>query len=272
MSASEAVLNTTAPPADIQLKYGDGTYQFGELRLPKSSSGPYPVVIGVHGGYYRSRYDLGYFGHVCSALTAAGLATWNVEYRRLGNPGGGWPGTFLDAAAAADYLRELATRYPLDLGRVLAIGHSAGGQLACWLAARHRISAGQLLYSSNPVPISAVVTLAGVLDLRRAFELRLSQGVVGRLLDGSPDDVPARYRVASPRELLPLGVPQIIIHGTADTSVPYEISREYAEAASASGDMAELVSLAGSGHFEIVDPGTPEWQVVLRSVRKAIGE
>ena len=117
-----------------------------------------------------------------------------------------------------------------------------------------------------------MVTLAGVLDLRRAFELRLSQGVVGRLLDGSPDDVPARYRVASPRELLPLGVPQIIIHGTADTSVPYEISREYAEAASASGDMAELVSLAGSGHFEIVDPGTPEWQVVLRSVRKAIGE
>ncbi|MGO8947142.1 MAG: alpha/beta hydrolase family protein [Ktedonobacterales bacterium] len=275
---SEAILGRPAPTADVRLKYGPSTYQFGDLRLPRDRAGRggreaglYPVVIGVHGGYYRARYGLDYFGHVCAALTAAGLATWNIEYRRLGNHGGGWPGTFEDVAAAADYLRALERRYRLDLGRVMALGHSAGGHLACWLAARHRIPAGLPLHCSSALPISSVVSLAGVLDLRRAWELRLSRGVVDRLLGGSPEQVRVRYEVASPVELLPLGVPQTIIHGTADTSVPYEISRDYAEAARQRGDVAELVTLEGAGHFEIVDPGTPEWQCVLRSVQKAMG-
>jgi acetyl esterase/lipase len=290
-SAGEAtILSLPAPNAGVELhSYGTGKYQFGELRLPSWSEPggatggaesaavgrrPYPVVIGIHGGYYRARYGLDYFGHVCAALTAAGFATWNVEYRRLGNRGGGWPGTFLDVAAATDYLRTLsASGYPVDLGRVIALGHSAGGHLAAWVAGRRRIPEGGPLYSNDPLPITALISLAGVLDLRRAWELGLSRGVVGRLLGGSPEQVPLRYDSTSPVALLPLGLPETttLIHGTGDTSVPYEMSQRYAEAALASGDTPRLVTLEGAGHFEIVDPRTQEWQPVLRSVQKAIG-
>ena len=271
-TSSEAILSTPPPEADIRLHYGTGRFQFGDLRLPpeSESGGPYPVVIGVHGGYYRAKYGLTYFGHACSALTTVGMATWNIEYRRLGYPGGGWPGTFQDVAAAADYLRPLSEKYPLDLTRVVALGHSAGGHLACWLAARSRIGKGSQIYTGDPLPLSAAVSLAGVLDLRRAVELGLSRGVVKRLLGGAPAQVPSRYHEASPSELLPLGVPQILIHGTADTSVPYEMSRDYAAAARAGGDSVELVTLPDCGHFAIVDPLASEWNVVRESVLRAI--
>jgi acetyl esterase/lipase len=231
------------------------------------------VVIGIHGGYYRARYSLDYFGHVCDALTAAGFATWNIEYRRLGNWGGGWPGTFLDVAAGADFLRTLAASgYPLDLERVIAVGHSAGGHLAAWVAGRRRITEDSPLYCPDPLPMAAVISLAGVLDLRRAWELRLSRGVVRHLLGGTPKQVPLRYNSVSPLALLPLGVAKTtVVHGTADTSVPYEISRRYTEAAVKSGDAVQLVTLEGTGHFEIVDPRTQAWQSVLRSVQQSIG-
>jgi acetyl esterase/lipase len=288
---SEDILSLPPPREGVEVHtYGAGKYQFGELRLPGDRSAErgaqpvaateaqqrqqgYPVVIGIHGGYYRARYGLGYFGHVCSALTQAGCATWNIEYRRLGNWGGGWPGTFQDVGAAADYLRTLASNgYPLDLDRVIAVGHSAGGHLAAWVAGRRRLAKGGPLYCPDPLPISAVISLAGVLDLRRAWELRLSRGVVGRLLGGSPRQVPLRFDSTSPVALLPLGVPvTTLVHGTADTSVPYELSRRYAEAAVASGDAADLVTLEDTGHFEIVDPRTEAWRSVLRAVQLAIG-
>jgi acetyl esterase/lipase len=290
---SEEILTLPAPGEGVEIhSYGAGKYQFGELRLPERAPEQgaqkaaaeaqqrqrrrqqgYPVVIGIHGGYYRARYGLGYFGHVCAALTEAGCATWNIEYRRLGNRGGGWPGTFQDVAAATDYLRTLAANgYPLDLDRVIAMGHSAGGHLAAWVAGRRRIAQGSPLYCPDPLPIKAVISLAGVLDLRRAWELRLSRGVVERLLGGSPRQVPLRYDSTSPVALLPLGVPMTtLVHGTGDTSVPYELSRRYARAAVASGDAAELVTLEDTGHFEIVDPRTEAWRSVLRSVQLAIG-
>lgn len=280
---SEDILSLPAPREGLEAhSYGAGKYQFGELRLPRNipreedeagEGRGYPVVIGIHGGYYRARYGLDYFGHVCAALTDAGFATWNIEYRRLGNWGGGWPGTFLDVAAATDYLRTLAARgYPLDLERVITVGHSAGGHLAAWVAGRRRIAKESPLYCRDPLPIAAVISLAGVLDLRRAWELRLSRGVVGRLLGGTPEQVPPRYNSASPLTLLPLGVPRtIVVHGTRDTSVPYEISRRYAEAAVESGDAAQLVTLEDTGHFEMVDPRTQAWQSVLRSVQQSIG-
>lgn len=272
--SSEDILELPAPEAGVtRLPYGKSKFQFGDLRLPRSGGySLHPVVIAVHGGYYRARYGLGYLGHVAAALTAAGFATWNIEYRRLGYRGGGWPGTFSDVAAAADHLEALAAVYPLDLSQVVAIGHSAGGQLACWLAGRHRISAQQPLHSERPLPIRGVVSLAGVLDLRRAWDLHLSHGIVRRLLGGTPEQVPERYDIASPLALLPLGVPQILIHGTEDTSVPFEISERYAAAARAKGDQVQLLALPGAGHFELVDPRTPEWQSVLQSVRKvAVG-
>src|SRR5579864_1380245 len=173
MSTSrERILETPPPRGGTRLSYGPDPLHYGDLRLP-DRAGPHPVIMMIHGGFWRDRFDLEYAGHPCAALTAAGAATWNVEYRRIGNPGGGWPGTLLDVALAADHLRELAADYGLDLDRVVTMGHSAGGHLALWLAARGRIPAGETLYTPDPLPLRAAVALAGVADLRRAWELGL---------------------------------------------------------------------------------------------------
>jgi acetyl esterase/lipase len=263
---SEDIRTRPEAEAGIWVAYGPELLQFGHLRLP-TGTGPFPLVIGIHGGYWRARYGLEWFAHACAALTAIGCATWNVEYRRLGNRGGGWPGTLLDIGAAADFARTLAQTYPLDLDRVIAVGHSAGGHLAAWLAGRSCIPAESPLHTADPIQLRGVVAIAGVLDLRQAWELRLSGGVVEHLLAGTPEQYPDRYAAASPAELLPLGVRQILIHGTNDIDVPYAISKDYFERARAVGDEVELMSLEGAGHFEPVDPETPEWQVVVEAVR-----
>ncbi len=259
------VFEEPPPPADARIPYGPDPSQFGDLRLP-AGAGPHPVVVVIHGGFWRARYDLEHAGHVCAALTAMGTATWSIEYRRLGNPGGGWPGTFHDVAAATDLLRELAPPHNLDLNRVVAVGHSAGGHLALWLAGRHRIPPGDPLHDPSPLPVRAAVSLAGVADLRRAWELRLSRGVVQEFMGGPPDRCPERYAIASPIELLPLGVPQTLIHGTRDENVPLEISERYYTEATLLGDEAKLVALPGAGHFELIDPQSQEWGVVAKEV------
>ena len=260
------ILSLPAPTADERIAYGAHEFQFGDLRLPRGD-GPHPVVIGIHGGYWRALYGLEYYGHICDALKTTGIATWNIEYRRLGN-GGGWPHTFHDVALAADYLRVVAPTHNLDRSRVVALGHSAGGHLACWLAGRARIPLGDPLYSENPVQLKGVVSLAGVLDLRRAWEMRLSNNVTEELISGTPTNMGARYNSASPFDLLPLGVPQVIVHGTHDDAVPYEIAVRYHEAARAKGDDATLITLDGAGHFEMVDPRTREWGVVLEAIKQ----
>ena len=189
-----------------RIAYGNDPFQFGDLRVP-GESGPHPIAIVIHGGFWRAKYDLEYIGPVCDALTAAGIATWNLEYRRLGNPGGGWPGTLDDVAAGADHLGSIGAQFNLDLNRVISVGHSAGGHLALWVAFRKKLLTG-------------AISLAGVVDLRRAWELHLSNNVVADFLGGSPDQVPDRYDFASPFEHLPLGIPQKLFHGTADESVP----------------------------------------------------
>ena len=252
---------------DLRVAYGPDPNQFADLRLPPGP-GPHPVLVVVHGGYYRARYDLEYLGSFCADLTGRGWATWNVEYRRLGQPGGGWPGTFLDVAAAADHLPVLAADHPLDLTRVAALGHSAGGHLALWLAARPRVAPASPLHAASPLPIGTAVSLAGVVDLRRAAELRLSNAVVQDLLGGTPADVPNRYAAASPYDLLPLGpaVRQVLIHGTADTAVPHELSERYAARATALGDDAHLVYLPGVDHFAVVDPLSDVWPRVVAAL------
>jgi acetyl esterase/lipase len=273
---SRDILDLPPPPADARLPYGPDPLQFGDLRLP-SGPGPHPVVVVIHGGFWRARYDLEHAGHLCAALTARGLATWSLEYRRIGNSGGGWPGTFQDVALGLDYLRELAPAYDLDLERVVALGHSAGGHLALWLAGRHRVPADDSLRRASgtasrvPTRLRGAVSLAGVADLRRAWELRLSDNVVETFVGGSPERVPERYAGASPIELLPLGVPQALIHGTADESVPYEISQVYHEAAVARGDEATLVTLPGAGHFEVIDPRSEEWPLVVDATLRVLG-
>lgn len=269
--SSEDILEREPPNMGQRIPYGSEPQQFGDLRLPPGD-GPHPVVIGIHGGYWRARYDLTYYGHVCAALTAAGFATWNIEYRRIGDSGGAWPGTFTDAAAATDFLRTLAAQYPLDLDRALAVGHSAGGHLACWLAARRNISPESPLASSDPLPLAGVVSLAGVVDLRRAFALGLSDNATGLLMGGSPMDYPDRYAAGSPYDLLPLGVRQFLLHGTADTSVPLELSERYVRRATAKGDAATLLTLPDIGHFELVDPASQAWPTVLSMTMALLGE
>jgi acetyl esterase/lipase len=244
---SEDILTSKPPEADLRISYGADPNQFADVRVPAGKA-PRPVVFFIHGGYWRSRYDLTYAGHLCHALRRAGLVTWNIEYRRVGNPGGGWPGTFADIRSAYQTLRDYrqtgAAR--LDLSRLCVAGHSAGGQLALCLAAHEK-------------SITRVVSLAGVLDLRRGWDLHLSNDAVAQFLGGSPTEVPEHYREASPAEQpIPHAI-QKVIHGTADDSVPYEISKGYAEGKKKSGERVELITLPDTGHFEIVDPGSAVW-------------
>ena len=259
------IFDTPAPSAHARLAYGADPHQFGDLRLP-DGPGPHPVLIVIHGGFWRARFDLEFMGHFCQSLTDLGFATWSIEYRRLGNEGGGWPGTLLDAARAADYLREIAAEYQLNLDNVTAIGHSAGGHLALWLGARPQLASTDQLYTPEPLPLKGVISLAGVADLRLGYELKLSSGVVETLLGGPPDRYPERYYGASPYELLPLGRPQVLIHGTADPDVPFQISQHYFDKAALLGDPVKLVSLPGAGHFEVIDPKSKEWAIIVENV------
>lgn len=210
----------------------------------------------VHGGYWRARYDRSLMTELCLDLARNGLAAWNLEYRRVAG-GGGWPQTFEDVAAGIDLLAELDVR--LDLERVAAVGHSAGGQLAFWAAARPTLPAGAP--GADPrVRIGAVVSQAGVLDLRLAARLAPSDQPTRALL-GDPDAQEERYELASPRERLPLGIRQLLLHGDRDDTVSLRIAESYAEAASTAGDPCELVVLEGVGHFEHIDPHTDTWRM-----------
>jgi acetyl esterase/lipase len=214
----------------------------------------------IHGGFWRARYDRRLEDELARDLARRGWAVWNLEYRRLGLlRGGGWPVTLEDVAAGIDHLGRLDA--PLDLARVYAIGHSAGGHLAFWAAARPGMPAGAP--GAEPhVRLAGAVSQAGVLDLREAARLNLSRGVARRFLGGPPDKVPERYDLASPIERLPLEVPQLVVHGDRDDVVPVSISRGYAARAEAAADPCELVVLEGLGHDEHLEPDSRAWAPV----------
>ena len=259
------ILELPQPPADTRVHYGPEPLQFGDLRLPKGK-GPFPVVLAVHGGFWRAEYSLDHLGHACAAWAHGGFAVWSLEYRRVGHPGGGFPGTLTDVALGADYLRTLAKRYPLDLSRVVAVGHSAGGHLALWLGARHRLAAGSPLASPTPLPLRGIVPLAAVSDLKKAAEMGLGRGIVSTFMGGLPAQRARDYAVASPAELLPLGGAQHLVHGEDDTVVPISLSRGYVVRAKARGDSVELTALPHTGHFELIDPRTKQWTSVMSAV------
>jgi acetyl esterase/lipase len=258
------------PPADHREAYGDDSLQFGELRLPKGH-GPFPVAIVIHGGCWRSEYDLHHVGPLAGALTARGIATWTIEYRRIGDPGGGWPGTFADVARAADHLRTLARTYPLDLSRVVAIGHSAGGHLALWLAARAQTPHDDAIAAAQPLRLRGVVGLAAISDLRTyARGTSWCCQSAPLLLGGTPDSLPARYALNDPIQRLPLGVPVRLVHGSEDPIVPIAQSRAFVEAARAKHDDATLATVPGAGHFDLVAPASPAGAIVLRTVSELL--
>jgi dipeptidyl aminopeptidase/acylaminoacyl peptidase len=250
-----SILDLPPPPPGQRIAYGADPNQFGHLRMPPGA-GPHPVAIVLHGGFWRAAYDLLHIGHLCEAITRAGIATWSLEYRRIGQPGGAWPGTFEDVRAGAAHLLRIPG---LDTRRVAAIGHSAGGHLALWLAAE------------RPVPLRGAVSLAGVADLRRAFELGLSRGVVRELMGASPEEAPDRYRLASPIERLPVPVPLRLLHGIEDDIVPIEIARRFHDAALRKGVDVRLAALPGAGHFELIDPRSSAWPPVLGVLESLLG-
>jgi acetyl esterase/lipase len=248
----------------IKIAYGDNEWHFGELRLPVGD-GPHPVALVIHGGFWYHPYGLDLMDAMADDLTARGCATWNIEYRRVGHEGGGWPGTLLDVAHAADYLRELAKSYPLDLTRVVAIGHSAGGHLALWLGARHKLPEDSDVYMANPLPLTGIVSQAGVTDLDLMWEVRQVDSPVVRFLEGTPEELPVRYAHASPRRLLPLGVPQVLVHGVDDVNVPLVLSTSYEKAARQAGDNVRLIELPGVEHFKVIDPKSEAWPPIAEA-------
>ncbi|GAC1318959.1 MAG: alpha/beta hydrolase [Chloroflexota bacterium] len=260
-----SILSRAGPSNGQRLCYGPEALHFGDLRLPVGQKSC-PVVVVVHGGFWRARYDLQHTGHLCAALTNAGMATWNIEYRRVGSAGGGWPNTFLDVSMATDHLRALASMFPLDLDRIVLLGHSAGAHLALWLAARHRIGRERLLFQPDPVPVCGTVALAGMPDLSQAWELGLGNGIVETFLGGTPADCGDRYLAASPSTFVPLGSRQVLIHGRDDTTVPLVTSEQYARRAHEAGDEVSLKILPDTGHFELIDPRSPQWLSVQESV------
>jgi acetyl esterase/lipase len=248
-------------PADapIVIPYGPAPQQLGHLRLPPGDGldGPVPVVVNLHGGFWRARYDLAHAGPACAALTAAlGVATWNLEYRRLGREAPGCAGTLDDVRAGYRALAALAARHRLDLGRVVVVGHSAGGQLALYLAAHEPALRG-------------AVALAGVIDLDEAWRLGLSddpaESAVAAFLGGAPTEVPERYAAADPLRLA-IRPPQRLLHGSLDDVVPPAISRGYADAKARRGEDVRLVEIAGADHFDVIAPAAPAWATVVDTV------
>lgn len=254
-----------SPAPDHRIAYGEDPLQFGELRLP-DGAGPHSVAILIHGGCWLSEFDITHLRKLAAAITRTGVATWALEYRRVGDPGGGWPGTFQDIARGTDHLRELGKTYPLDLERVVAAGHSAGGHLALWSAARAKLVNREPFRAENPVLPGAVLALAPAPDLAYLHEQNVCGSVIDKLLGGSPDSEPDRYALSSPMDLVPLGVPQVLVLGLHDENWA-PVGRRYFDRAKAAGDDVRLVEAPESGHFEMIDPDSSTWQLVRSTLR-----
>lgn len=270
--SAETLFGLAPSAPDIAAGFGPGS---GELFLPERPLGAHlrkwPIVIAIHGGCWRAKYDRSHIRPFCRALTTLGCAVWNIEYRSVGN-GGEWPVIFEDVAAAVTSLAGFAELHALDLDRVITVGHSAGGHLALWLAAenenRFRNLSGSP--SSQPIKIVGVLSLAGITDLADTLKCGVCTGNIVPLLGGTPDQVSSRYAMASPIQRLPLGVPQILIHGRLDDDVPVDHVRPYVERATSHGDNVALEIVDACGHFELVSPHSVAWSCVVQSLEQLL--
>lgn len=248
MSADpRAVLTRAVPPPDRTVRYGQHPDQIADVRLPANGSrGTFPLVVVVHGGFWRAQWDRAHIGPLAAALARLGYPVAQLEYRRTGQPGGGWPGTFADIVAAVGALPGLMA---LD-GPPILLGHSAGGHLALWYSA------------VSPTSVRGVVALAPVADLAEAHRLDLDGGAVAALLGGGPTDVPDRYAEADPSGRLPSHAHTVIVHGARDRNVPIEMSRRYAAMARQVGAPVTLKELPEAEHFALIDPESAAWPAV----------
>jgi acetyl esterase/lipase len=250
-----SVLDRPAPAPDATVRYGPHPDQVADLRAPAAPGPARPLVVVVHGGFWRHGYDRTHTGPLAADLAARGWPVAQLEYRRTGRPGGTWSDTLHDVAAGIAAVPELAGAAGIaPPGPPLLLGHSAGGHLALWYAAE------------APSSLRGVVALAPVADLAEAYRLDLDAGAVAALLGGGPEQVPDRYARADPSRRVPTGARTVILHGSADRQVPVEISRSYAARAAAAGDDVRLVELTDCEHFGLIDPMSPAWGVVLSTL------
>ncbi len=270
-----ASASTSSSPAGPQrYTYGKGPSQYVELTLP-TGDGPFPVVVVVHGGFWQTPYGADLGQPLAADLVTRGWATANLEYRRVGDDpeagGGGWSTTGEDVAAAVDALADRGQQLAggrLDLDRVVGLGHSAGGQLAGWLAARPGLPSSAP--GANPkVRFSALIAQAGVMDLVGAAEEGVGGDAVQSLMGGSPKRRAAAYAEASPLARLPLGIPSVCVHGEADSNVPISQSERFVAAAKKAGDISELRRFDGD-HFELITLGTPAWKLCTDAIERLI--
>jgi acetyl esterase/lipase len=259
------VLTRPAPAPDTTLHYGELPEYVADVYLPDAHDDTHTLVVVVHGGFWRAQYDRAHVRPMCHALAAAGCTVASVEFRRTGQPGGGWPGTFNDVAMAMDLVPALMSDVlSAPIPRRVLLGHSAGGHLVTWAASRPSLPTSSPWFRPD-VGADLVVDLAGVCDLRLAHAMGLDDDATGLLMGGGPDDVPERYAVADPAVLRP-AAPVVAIHGTEDDRVPVEVSRSYARALAAAGAPVRLVELTGVEHFALIDPLSPAWPSVLEAL------
>jgi acetyl esterase/lipase len=260
-------------PADARIRYGSAPDQFADLRVPPGK-GPHPLVILIHGGCWKAAYStLKDLAPVADALKKEGIATWNVEYRRIGQPGGGYPGTYLDIGKGVDKVRDVAGKYRLDLSRVVLLGHSAGGHLAMWAAARPRLRPPSPLFMRHPLRFRRVFDLAGGPDMAAYLPVEqqaCSAPVVEEMMGGGPAKYPSRFRDVSAARLLPLGVRQTIVWGERDNVVPIALGRTYLAKAKRAGDPIDFLAFPKAGHFEIASPRSPTWPQLNARIVKAL--
>src|SRR3954447_637187 len=235
-------------------RYGAHRQQRADLYVPRDGDGPYPVAVLIHGGYWRATYGKIVMKPLAADLVRRGYAAWNIEYRRIGRrQGGGYPETFDDVAAAIDKLSALEDRR-LDLGDVMLIGHSAGGHLALWAASRQ----------DSAVDFNRVIVQAPITNLVATGPAAYA------LMGGSPSQLPERYAKCDPIQLLPLGIPQLVVHGADDMTIPVQRSREYVAAARAAGDDAELVEPRPGPHRSHIDPRSAAWRAVTDRLSQSL--